>query len=229
MGENKTTKDPAPDDAKRAPLPDPADSEPPTGTKGDPPTPAGAATTFDGGRPPGRSTPGIYDGLVPWQRLVIVLCAVLLAGLTIVYAAEQSQSLSAHLYFSEAELKHIEGLTKEKPNDVLAHAVQAQAHVKALANQQALCMLGVGAGVALFILGFALSLIGADGAFKIASIHAERNVSASGTTPGILCFVCGTVLIALSVSRTHNIKFVGTTVQVTDEPRIDDDILKNAP
>ena len=77
---------------------------------------------------------------------------------------------------------------------------------KGIANRHALASLSIACGIALFAIGFSLFLIGADGAFKAQASHGGSfAVAASGTAPGLLCFVAATVLVGIGATRVHKL------------------------
>lgn len=77
--------------------------------------------------------------------------------------------------------------------DLAARSLHIVAFVKLIANKQGLVLACFGGAFALAAIGFALFIIGADGAFKVsAGANDKARLVLSGTAPGLLCFlICG--------------------------------------
>lgn len=82
----------------------------------------------------------------------------------------------------------------------LLRLLDTELMIRTIQNQQALNVVALAVAFALMAVGFALFVMGAEGAFQLEGRHPSAgNVVAKATAPGLLCFVlsAGVVLVAL--------------------------------
>lgn len=178
--------------------PDSDGAAPPNGPKVPAPPPPNA-------HGPVSSAPSAYVGLTERSKLLVLLVAALIAGLNLVAAwhfagkTESALALSAedmmpfHAWVAKVDQKN---LSSDARYDLGARAMTLVVSLKLVSNKQALVLTSFGGAFALLAIGFALFIIGADGAFKvIASSPDSSRVAITGTAPGLLCFLISGVLI----------------------------------
>lgn len=89
---------------------------------------------------------------------------------------------------------------------IYVHLLNVDAHLKGITNRHALGALAIGGGVALLALGFALFLLGADGAFKLqAAGRGGESIVLQSSAPGLFCFLGAVALIAIGATRPHRL------------------------
>ena len=160
---------------------------------------------------PPASAPAHLRGLPTWAILSIVAAAFFLGTLSFGLSWLQGRAAMQLLAFGTedvATLTAIAGLSTDTLNEALiVHALNAMVHLKGISNYQSLGVLAIGAGSAFLAIGFALFLIGADGAFKLQYVGQGSNkLVLYATTPGLLCFVMSAVLIHVGATRRHEME-----------------------
>ena len=153
-----------------------------------------------------------FEGFPRWAKVAIAAVGILLGAVCIGFALQNAFNISENLYYGDSDKEILESLYKmSKQNTqvdpyLFVHAFNVQVYQKGIANRHALASLSIACGIALFAIGFSLFLIGADGAFEVqASKGASFAVSASGTAPGLLCFVAATILVGIGATRVHKL------------------------
>ena len=157
--------------------------------------------------------PDHFEGLSSKAKLGVVLAAIVLAVVCIWWGLWEAHVVADGLGFQEPDIANIEKLYDKGHADkisdqyFLAHLVNVQAHLKGISNRHAMGALAIASGLALFAIGFALFILGVDGAF---SVQARRGPSTalavSGTAPGLLCFVAATILVGVGATRPHGLE-----------------------
>lgn len=97
------------------------------------------------------------------------------------------------------------GTTTANGFTLLNRVVDADLQIRAVQNRQALAIVGMAAAFAMMAVGFALFVMGADGAFELAANStAAGDVVLKSTAPGILCFLLATVMLVFSIRGEVN-------------------------
>lgn len=153
----------------------------------------------------------IYAGLSPKTRVWILVLAAFIAICNLAFAWHFVAQTGANLSLSEADMKPFaswiataggDKLSVEARYDLSARAMNIVTSLKLVSNKQALVLTCFGGAFALIAIGFALFIIGADGAFKIiASAPATSRLAITGTAPGLLCFVISGWLIVKGIEH----------------------------
>lgn len=156
--------------------------------------------------------PDTFQSFSGKAKLTIAGVGIALASFCIGAALLNASETSEKLYYSTPDRIILQELCNiPTPNPVVdpylfVHILNVQIHQKGIANRYALGSLSIACGVALFAIGLSLFLIGADGAFKVqASCGGSFPVAASGTAPGLLCFIAATVLVGIGATRKHEL------------------------
>ena len=158
-----------------------------------------------------ENSPAHFRSLPRWAIIFVVFAAFVLASLSIGLAWKQSSEASANLAFGLRDTEVVAAIARLAPsgnNDAMVvHVVNVMVNLKSITNNQALGVLAIGAGGAFLSIGFALFLIGADGAAHVQySGQDSHKIAFYATAPGLLCFVLAASLIALGVTRKHDIQ-----------------------
>lgn len=143
-------------------------------------------------------------------------------------------NISKDIQYKEKEVDLIPKMTGDldspvTTNDYLlrTHVIDNQTMLKGIINKQSLSILAIGSGFAFMSIGFALFLIGADGAFKFQGEHSGAKIVVSSTAPGIACFVLAALLVGIGITRTTQLnikptKYVNISEQRSSDIRIHD-------
>ena len=160
------------------------------------------------GKPTPAAMPVHLRGLPQWALLAIVAAAFVLGTLSVglswleAHAARQRLAFGADDVQTLAAIAHLAPGVRDEA--LLVHALNTMVHLKGITNYQSLGVLAIGAGAAFIAIGFALFLIGADGAFKLQfDGQADLKLGLYATAPGLLCFTLAALLIALGATRRH--------------------------
>lgn len=114
--------------------------------------------------------------------------------------------------------------TAEVRLEAASHLFKVVAQHHSGASVHTTATLAVAGGFSLLAIGFALFLIGADGAFRLQLRHGNNSrMMLSGTAPGLLCFVAGCGLIVVGVLQRPHIEtpalnFSGTSPAPNNTP-----------
>ncbi len=99
------------------------------------------------------------------------------------------------------------------------HLVTAELQLLTVQNQHTISVVAMSAAFALLAIGFALFVMGAEGAFKIAGKLSDgQNLVLKSTAPGLLCFFLSALLIYATLTHGH--------IQIVDAAR---DVLAQGP
>lgn len=152
----------------------------------------------------------VYEGLNSRQRMGIIAGAVLVVIISLVFSGFVMFQTLGSLQFNEVDRESVEkvsgGIAEATNKAVLrAYAISAIVNLKLVANKQAIIVVAFAAAMAFGAVGFALFLIGADGAFKL---NAQTGGNAggaklvfSGTAPGLLCFLLAAILVGMGIQH----------------------------
>jgi hypothetical protein len=142
------------------------------------------------------ATPGstqTYAGLSQKARIWILVLAAFIAICNLAFAWHFVAQTGANLSLSEADMKPFaswiataggDQLSVEARYDLSARAMNIVTSLKLVSNKQGLVLTCFGGAFALIAIGFALFIIGADGAFKIIAFSHNRY----GTRVALLCY-----------------------------------------
>jgi hypothetical protein len=99
----------------------------------------------------------------------------------------------------------------------MTRIVESEVHLKAVANKQSLVMVAMAGGFGLFALGFSLFIMGLRGAIELSGGKPDVGpIVLRSTSPGLVCFVLGAVLIGYGVSRETSMNFGEVSYLPTD-------------
>jgi hypothetical protein len=158
--------------------------------------------------------PVVYQGLSSRAKFWILCIGALIAVLNLLAAWYFAQRMHGNLDLSKVDFQpfvdwmgldaHLK-LSSMQLYDLSARSIHIVAISKMIANKQSLVLACFGAGFALAAIGFALFVIGADGAFQISSTAPNKaQLVISGTAPGLLCFLlCGLLVLVGIRERSH--------------------------
>lgn len=160
----------------------------------------------------------VYEGFSNKSKMIIVIMSALGAMINLGLAWYIADKALNEIPISNEDIKEIKLLSSDL-NDtevysnnlqLRVHALNAQVHLKGITNKQSIIIVSFGSGFAFIAIGFALFLIGADGALKVKQNDADSKLMISATTPGIVSFLFAAILIFYGVSRKHKLE-LGTT------------------
>lgn len=99
-------------------------------------------------------------------------------------------------------------------NRVMDNELQLR-HVQ---NRQVLSVVAMAAAFALMAIGFALFVMGAEGAFQVeGGVSSKGNIILKATAPGLLCFLLSAVVLVMSLSDRVDVR-TGTFQLQMDPP-----------
>lgn len=171
------------------------------------------------------STITIYEGFSTRMRVAIVSVAALIALLNLGASWYVAGTAIEGLKFNDQDAKYIQsiGADIEDLNQRAAlriYATSTQAHIKGIVNKQAIIIVCFGCAFAFMAIGFALFLIGADGAFKFqAATDQKANLLLSSTAPGMACFLFAATLVGIGVTTKYELNFGAATIETNSTPR----------
>lgn len=153
----------------------------------------------------------IYSGLSQKARLWVLALGAAIAVLNLWAAWYFAHQTGQTLSLRQEDLTPLkewiaapgnENLSSEARHDLTVRAMYIVAYTKAIANKQGLILACFGSGFALTAVGFALFVIGADGAFKASATTPDKaKLVFSGTAPGLFCFVMAGWLISQGITQ----------------------------
>jgi hypothetical protein len=160
-----------------------------------------------------KRQPSLYEGLSGRAKIWIIGISILIASCSIGFAW-QSWTLGKNLQFTSDDVKNVTAIhvdTKQEAPAVrtglFVYTLQVSAHLKHIGMRQSVSFLAVGTAFALLAIGFALFLIGADGAFHVqAQRGGDAKFQFASTAPGLLCFCLATALIAMAVGNKNTLE-----------------------
>jgi hypothetical protein len=126
-----------------------------------------------------------------------------------------------NLQFSPQDQEIVTALSASAENETAkillrTRAIDAVVSVKNITNKQAITLAAFGGAFGLCAAGFALFLIGADGAFQfnVEQPGSGAKVVLSSTAPGLFCFLVAGVIVIVGILHPTSIKFEPVSVQV---------------
>ncbi len=165
----------------------------------------------------------LYDGLSQRARVWIINLAAIVAAINLAlawsFAFETQNKLAVTAdefkpYASWLDNTRTSTMSTEAKYDLAARARHLVALSKMIANKQGIVLACFGAAFALSALGFALLLLGADGAFKVlAETPGKASVAITGAAPGLLCFLMAAWLVVVGVKRESTLELPPLLVQ----------------
>ncbi len=85
---------------------------------------------------------------------------------------------------------------------LLNRVVDAETQLRAAQNAQTLCVVAMAGSFAMMAIGFALFVMGAEGAFELETkTSTGGNLVLKSTAPGVLCFVLATGILMFTLYR----------------------------
>ena len=146
------------------------------------------------------------------QKLFVVGSAIFAVLVSLAFAAWIIDDAFRNMQFSQQDQEVVNRLSGDAVDPLhqsilRAHAIDAVANLKQLANRQSIIVVAFAGAFALSVVGFALFLLGADGAFQL---QAEQGGSGlklllAGTAPGIVCFVLAVVLVGMAIAHWSSV------------------------
>lgn len=170
--------------------------------------------------------PAHFHGIPVWAKLIIIFVAIFLGSAAVAYGLINADRANAELAFSERDAAVVRAVTSltgrgdQADVSVVVHVLNVISHLKAITNNQSLATLAISGGAALLAIGFALFLIGSDGAFRMqyeTPSQATGKLALYAAAPGLLCFLLGAVLIAVGSMRKHELNIGNFSVADTDK------------
>ena len=162
--------------------------------------------------------PDLYQGFSPRVRVTIVALAAFIAILNLGASWYFAGAAIERLEFSDQDARYLQTLGADllDTNERVAlrlYATSTQAHLKGIVNKQAIIIVCFGSAFAFMAIGFALFLIGADGAFQFqAETDQKAKLIFSSTAPGLLCFLFAAVLVAIGVTTKYELNIGAATL-----------------
>ncbi len=148
-----------------------------------------------------------YEGFTGKQKLLVVGSAIVAVLLSLIFAAWIMRDAQHNTQFSQRDqevVNQLLGDTRDPQHKSMlrAQAIDAVANLKQLANRQSLLIVAFAGAFALCAIGFALFLLGADGAFQIQAEQGKGGIKLllASTTPGIVCFVLAVALMGMAIA-----------------------------
>lgn len=158
----------------------------------------------------------IYIGLSERSKLTVLTVGALIASVNLLIAWYLAHQTQISLRLDEHDMAPFRvwinslELSQESRYELAARSMHIVALSKMIANKQGLVLACFGGAFSLAAIGFALFVIGADGAFKVSgNSNSKAKIVLSGTAPGLLCFaICG-FLITKGVDQKSSIELPG--------------------
>lgn len=159
------------------------------------------------------SEPVHFRGIPRWAKVVIVLAALILGATSLGLAWKDASETTSNLSFGENDVEIVRSISElghtgsGNDQNLVVHTLNTIVHLKAITNHQSLAGLAIAAGSAFWAIGFALFLLGSDGAFQIQfEGKGDSKLVFYATAPGLLCFVLGAALIGLGATRKQELR-----------------------
>lgn len=161
---------------------------------------------------------GTYSGFSTKTKLWIIALGAFVAIINLGIAWKVASTALTEIPMSSTDIENILSLSKDIYDPLIhanniqlrTHVINTQVHLKGVTNKQSIIVVAIGSGFALMAIGFALFLIGADGAFSIQSETSSNKLVFTATAPGLLCFVLAALLIGMGLTRKHEINLGGS-------------------
>lgn len=157
----------------------------------------------------------VYEGFTRGQKLCVAGCAIFAVFVSLAFAAWIMEDTLRGMQFNQQDQEAVNRLsgaaTDPAHQSILrAQAIDAVANLKQLANRQSTIMVAFAGAFALCAVGFALFLLGADGAFRLQTEHGRSGPKLwlASTAPGIACFVLAVILVGTAAMHRSNVNLV---------------------
>lgn len=156
-----------------------------------------------------RDSP-MYVGLSAVHRLWIIGGAVAVVSLSLLFSAVIMFNMMGSIPLNVSDQQAAINMSNNIPDGMhqailRAHAIDAIANLKLVANKQGIILVAFSAAMALGAIGFALFILGADGAFTLNAQSGGGGNSSklvfSGTAPGLLCMLLAAILIGMGIAH----------------------------
>ena len=154
----------------------------------------------------------VYEGLTGRQKLFVVGSAIVAVFLSLAFAAWIMGDTLRSTQFSQQDQEVVNRLSGDTADPLhksilRAHAIDAVANLKQLANRQSIVIVAFAGAFALCAVGFALILLGADSVFQLQAGQGKSGLKPwlAGTAPGILCFVLAMILAGMAVVHRSSV------------------------
>ena len=157
-----------------------------------------------------------YQGLSERARYIILGLGAVVAILNLLAAwyfairtgeVLQLQAVDIEPYRAWLSDERLANIGAQARYDLTARAMHAISYGKLISNKQSLVLVCFGASFALSAIGFALFVIGADGAFKVSYNESKKTgIVLTGTAPGLLCFIISGWLVYEGITQRSELK-----------------------
>ena len=154
----------------------------------------------------------VYEGLTGRQKLFVVGSAIVAVFLSLAFAAWIMGDTLRSTQFSQQDQEVVTRLSGDTTDPLhksilRAHAIDAVANLKQLANRQSIVIVAFAGAFALCAVGFALILLGADSVFQLQAGQGKSGLKPwlAGTAPGIMCFVLAMILAGMAVVHRSSV------------------------
>ena len=160
----------------------------------------------------------LYEGLSNKTKVSVLVFSAIIAIANLGLAWYVADKALNEIPISNNDVEEIKSLSSDliDPNiyannlNLRVHAINTQVHLKGITNKQSIIIVSIGSGFAFIAIGFALFLIGADGALHVKNESIDSKLMLSATAPGIVCFVLAAILIFMGVTREYKLD-IGNT------------------
>ncbi|MEZ6242692.1 MAG: hypothetical protein R3B57_06570 [Phycisphaerales bacterium] len=162
---------------------------------------------------PQTQAPGGYRPLTGRAKTLIAVMAGLIAGASLLAGVYGWATFSQNSRITPEEYRQVEHMYELTRTNtahdtfILVHNLNLLVQVRRVLNEQALNAVALGGATALLAIGFALFVIGIDGAFTVhGTAGTQGSVVLQGSAPGLLCFTLAAGLLALAMVRDTPLK-----------------------
>lgn len=157
--------------------------------------------------------PDLVGALSRRAKLGIVLLAFLITSVAIGLSCVRILQTGDNLSLNSADQQNIAAIVGHPGTDaslqatLTAHVTDEVIGLKAVTNHQSFSLLAIALAVGFLTIGFALFILGTDGAFRLeAADKGDKRLAAYGTAPGLLCFLLAAVLVVVVVTHSETIE-----------------------
>jgi hypothetical protein len=158
-----------------------------------------------------------WTAAVPWIGLAIFVINMALAWCM---AFSTSEYIQRPLLSKGGDSAQV--LTDMKGADigqsvVYRGIIEGNVQMKAISNKQTTTIVGMAAGFGFLAIGFSLVIMAMRGAFELAATLPNKTgeLVLRSSSPGVLCFVFGALIIVVALLQKHTIDFRGVTLEKT--------------
>jgi len=159
----------------------------------------------------------LYQGLTKKSKIWIIGSATAIAVINLLFSWFLAYQIIDNMRFTQSDIKNIKSLSDLSDNnsstvydrELRTLSMNANIHLKGITNKQTIVVLSITSGFTFVAIGFALFLIGVDGAMHISHEHQDSKLFISVTAPGLVSFLLAALLILYGVSRTYELDLPG--------------------